>query len=110
MNAIRTKWSETIDKSCPLNDYPRPQMVRDSFQCLNGAYDYAITPLDQQTMGESQGKILVPFAVETELSGVEKALDENHALWYRRTFTVAENYEGKRVLLHFGAVMPPSGQ
>ncbi len=104
MNAIRTKWSETIDKSCPLNDYPRPQMVRDSFQCLNGAYDYAITSLDQQTMGESQGKILVPFAVETELSGVEKALDENHALWYRRTFTVAENYEGKRVLLHFGAV------
>ncbi len=104
MNTIRTQWSETIDKSCPLNDYPRPQMVRGSFQCLNGEYDYAITPLAQQTMGESQGKILVPFAVETELSGVKKPLDERHALWYQRTFTLEEAVDGKRVLLHFGAV------
>ncbi|MBQ9552192.1 MAG: glycoside hydrolase family 2 [Clostridia bacterium] len=104
MSTIRTKWSETIDKSCPLNEYPRPQMARDSYQCLNGEYDYAVLPLAQKTMGESHGKILVPFAVETELSGVEKPLDEHHALWYRRTFTVAEDYDGKRVLLHFGAV------
>ena len=104
MSTIRTKWSETIDKSCPLNEYPRPQMERENYQCLNGEYDYAVLPLSQKTMGESHGKILVPFAVETELSGVEKPLDEHHALWYRRTFTVAEDYDGKRVLLHFGAV------
>ena len=104
MSTIRTRWSETIDKTCPLREYPRPQMARESYQCLNGAYDYAITPLTQSAMGESQGKILVPFAVETELSGVEQPLDENHALWYRRTFAVEEAAEGKRVLLHFGAV------
>ncbi len=104
MSTIRTRWSETIDKTCPLKEYPRPQMARESYQCLNGAYDYAITPLTQSAMGESQGKILVPFAVETELSGVEQPLDENHALWYRRTFAVEEAAEGKRVLLHFGAV------
>jgi len=104
MNAIRTKWADKIDKNCPLNDYPRPQMVRKSYQCLNGSYDYAITSRNAEGMGESQGKILVPFSVETELSGVEKSLDENQALWYQRTFRVAENTENKRVLLHFGAV------
>ncbi|MBO5360375.1 MAG: hypothetical protein J6B25_05965 [Clostridia bacterium] len=104
MSTIRTIWSEKVNKQCPLSEYPRPQMVRESYQCLNGEYDYAITPISAETMGDADGKILVPFALECELSGVEGALDENQALWYRRTFTVNEDYAGKRVILHFGAV------
>ncbi len=104
MNTIRTPWAENIDKNCPLSEYPRPQMVRDSYQCLNGKYEYAITSAEAVTMGKADGEIIVPFAVECELSGVQRELDDDDALWYRRSFTVDENRDGKRVLLHFGAV------
>lgn len=104
MSTIRTTWSEKVNRQCPLSEYPRPQMVRESYQCLNGEYDYAITPINADAMGQPDGKILVPFAIECELSGVEGALSDKEALWYRRTFTVNEDYTGKRVLLHFGAV------
>ena len=104
MNTIRTPWAEKVNKDCPLSEYPRPQMVRESYQCLNGRYEYAITKAGAGVMGNAEGEIIVPFALECELSGVEGSLKENEALWYRRKFTVDENYEGKRVLLHFGAV------
>lgn len=104
MNAIRTPWADKVDKSCPLSEYPRPQLVRSSYQCLNGVYSYSITDKDAEAMGESAGEILVPFAIESELSGVERQLDEKSALWYKRSFTVNEDYSGKRVILHFGAV------
>lgn len=104
MNAIRTPWAEKVDKSCPLGEYPRPQMERASYQCLNGKYEYAITKNTASQMGEAEGEILVPFAVESELSGVQKALQADELLWYRRKFAVNENYDGKKVLLHFGAV------
>ena len=104
MNTIRTPWAEKVNKDCPLSEYPRPQMVRDSYQCLNGRYEYAITKAGAGVMGTAEGEIIVPFALECELSGVEGELKENEALWYRRKFTVDEKYDGKRVLLHFGAV------
>ena len=104
MNTIRTPWAEKVNKDCPLSEYPRPQMVRESYQCLNGKYEYAITKAGVGVMGKAEGEIIVPFALECELSGVEGVLNENEALWYRRKFTVEENYEGKRVILHFGAV------
>ncbi len=104
MNEIRTPWAEKVDKSCPLGEYPRPQMERASYQCLNGKYEYAITKNTASQMGEAAGEILVPFAVESELSSVQKSLQADELLWYRRKFAVNENYDGKRVLLHFGAV------
>lgn len=104
MNTIRTPWAEKVNKDCPLSEYPRPQMVRESYQCLNGRYEYAVTKAGVGVMGNAEGEIIVPFALECELSGVEGKLNENEALWYRRKFTVNENYDGKRVLLHFGAV------
>ena len=104
MNTIRTPWAEKVNKDCPLSEYPRPQMVRESYQCLNGKYEYAITKAGVGVMGKAEGEIIVPFALECELSGVEGVLNENEALWYRRKFIVEENYEGKRVILHFGAV------
>ena len=104
MNAIRTPWAEKVSKVCPLSEYPRPQMERKSWQCLNGMYSYAVTDINADTMGEAQGEILVPFAIESELSGVERAVSDTQALWYSRNFTVEEDYTGKRVILHFGAV------
>ena len=104
MNAIRTPWAEQVDKVCPLSEYPRPQLERASYQCLNGKYEYAITDMNAAEMGAANGEILVPFALESELSGVEGALTETQALWYRRKFTVNEDYTGKRVILNFGAV------
>lgn len=104
MNAIRTPWAEQVDKVCPLSEYPRPQLERASYQCLNGKYEYAITDMNAAEMGAANGEILVPFALESELSGVEGALAETQALWYRRKFTVNEDYTGKRVILNFGAV------
>lgn len=100
---IRTKWAEEVNPAAPLPEYPRPQMVRSQWQNLNGLWDYAITSADADSF-TSEGKILVPFAVESSLSGVGRMVGKDQALWYERTFDVPKNWRGKRVLLHFGAV------
>ena len=87
----------------PLPEYPRPQMVRPSWCNLNGPWSYAI--LDKEEDYDTpQGQILVPFAAESSLSGVQKQVGPEKALWYQRGFTVPRQWKGKRVLLHFGAV------
>ncbi|MBQ7689290.1 MAG: glycoside hydrolase family 2 [Clostridia bacterium] len=101
MEQLLTRWGRTLNKDCPLNDYPRPQMARDSFFCLNGEWDYAICKQDAAFTGY-QGRILVPFSPETILSGVQKTVTPADALYYRRIFSF--NKGEKRVLLHFGAV------
>ena len=100
---IRTKWAEEVNPASPLPEYPRPQMVRSQWQNLNGLWDYAITPAEAESF-TSEGKILVPFAVESSLSGVGRMVGKENALWYERSFDVPKNWKGKRVLLHFGAV------
>lgn len=102
---ISTSWSEQIDGSkVPLPEYPRPQMTRDTWLNLNGLWDYAIQPSAASTPSSFQGKILVPFAVESALSGVGKTVGKDNKLWYRRTFTLPSSFRRKNVLLHFGAV------
>ncbi len=102
---IRTKWAAEVDPANVLPEYPRPQMVRNTvWKNLNGRWDYAIVP--KKSAGEafpkkSDGKILVPFCVESALSGVGRKVTGDDALWYRRTFTAPV---GEKVLLHFGAV------
>ncbi|MHA1551768.1 MAG: glycoside hydrolase family 2 protein [Candidatus Heimdallarchaeaceae archaeon] len=101
---IMTKWAKEIDPEIPLPEYPRPQYVRENWLNLNGLWDYAIRKKKVKKISKFDGKILVPFALESALSGVKKKLKRNKRLWYRRYFTVPEKWEGKDLLLHFGAV------
>ena len=104
MSNIRTPWFDKVDRHLPLAEYPRPQFERKDWICLNGEYDYAITGDTADAPKKYDGKILVPFSVESELSGVGKALLPEQRLWYRRKFTVGNEFSGKEALLHFGAV------
>ena len=104
MTTMKSRWTDSINTDCPLSEYPRPQLVRNDWLCLNGKSDYAVTPLDSAAPSEYEGKITVPFAIESLLSGVVRQLYPNELLWYRRKFTLPESFDGKDVLLHFGAV------
>ena len=104
MSNIRTPWFDKVDRRLPLAEYPRPQFERKDWICLNGEYDYAVTGDTADAPKKYDGKILVPFSVESELSGVGKALLPEQRLWYRRKFTVGKEFSGKEALLHFGAV------
>ena len=101
---ITTPWSADVDPSCPWPEYPRPQMVREAWQNLNGWWDYSITGKHADHPGNFSGQILVPFPIESALSGVKRPLDPHERLWYHRQFKLNSQSEGKRVLLHFGAV------
>ncbi|MBQ9066859.1 MAG: glycoside hydrolase family 2 [Clostridia bacterium] len=89
----------------PRAEYPRPQMKRNSYMTLNGKWDYAIRPdkSDPAATGYD-GKILVPFAPESKLSGVGKIVQPTDTLYYRRTFNVPKEFIQKKTLLHFDAV------
>ena len=98
----KTVWGECLSDK-PLQEYPRPQMVRDSYLNLNGWWDYAIVS-DGEVPTEFQGKILVPFSPESILSGVNRQLNPHEILFYKTTFTLPKNFNKGIVLLHFGAV------
>ena len=100
---IMTSWAEQVDPANVLPEYPRPQLVRGEWQNLNGLWDYAITEKDAKPE-TYEGKILVPFAAESALSGVGRSVTEKDALWYSREFRVPRQWKGRRVMLNFGAV------
>ena len=100
---IKTEWAEKIDPANPHPEYPRPQMVRSEWMNLNGLWSYAITEASAEEF-QSEGKILVPFAVESSLSGVGRRLTPEQALWYEREFIVPKKWKGKNVMLNFGAI------
>lgn len=99
-----TKWGDGLDPERVLPEYPRPQMTRENWVNLNGKWDYAITPNDAAAPSQFDGTILVPFAIESVLSQVNKRIDSNSRLWYHRTFKVPQTWRHDRILLHFGAV------
>ncbi len=101
-----TRWGRDIDRQAVLDDYPRPQMRRDSWTNLNGPWQYAITPRAAPQPLAWEGDILVPFCVESALSGVERSISPLERLWYRRHFPLGdpESLVDQRTLLHFGAV------
>jgi beta-galactosidase/beta-glucuronidase len=99
-----TRWAASISPSNTLSEYPRPQMVRDHWQNLNGLWQYAVTGKNVDAPAPYDGKILVPYPLESALSGVKKPLHPDQLLWYRRVFSLNLRKPGERVLLHFGAV------
>lgn len=101
---ISTQWSEQVNPDNVLPEYPRPIMERTEWKNLNGLWDYAIIEKGKHSPSVFDGKILVPFAVESSLSGVAKTVGAEKELVYRRSFDVPSSWKGKRVLLHFGAV------
>lgn len=101
---IKTPWGEQLNPKNVLPEYPRPIMERPEWKNLNGSWKYAITPKGESTPAAYQGDILVPFAVESALSGVGKTVNDKQELWYQRTFDVPSSWNNRKVLLHFGAV------
>ncbi len=104
-SGLLSRFAEDLDPANPLPEYPRPQLTRPAWTNLNGLWDYAITPASaEQPPEEYEGRILVPFPIESALSGVQKPLKPDQRLWYRRTFQKPTDLGEKRLLLHFGAV------
>jgi beta-galactosidase/beta-glucuronidase len=102
---IVTPWAEKVDVNAPLPEYPRPQLVRtNNWKNLNGLWNYAIVPGKNRTPAKYEGKILVPFAVESALSGVARRVGKDSTLWYQHNITVPSTMRSKKLLLHFGAV------
>ena len=107
---LSTVWSEQADdgpQAVPLPEYPRPQLRRSDWTCLNGWWEYGICPggkAGKASRGEADGKILVPFSPETKRSGVGRTLQPGETLWYRKAIEGLQLPEGRRLILHFGAV------
>jgi beta-galactosidase/beta-glucuronidase len=103
---IASPWAEKVNAAAPLPEYPRPHLIRsNNWMNLNGLWQYSILPKAQETIPSSYaGKILVPFAVESALSGVGKTVGKDSVLWYERSVTIPSSFRKGSILLHFGAV------
>jgi hypothetical protein len=105
--AMLTRWAAEVTPAKVLPEYPRPQLVREKWQGLNGLWDYAVSQKgDERAPSGWDGQILVPYCIESALSGVMKPLLPSERLWYHRFFRVPADWRGgdQHVLLHFGAV------
>ena len=101
---LKTGWTSQVDPSNPLPEYPRPALVREQWLSLNGLWDYAILAKGSPVPEKFDGRILVPFPVESSLSGVQKAVGDQRELWYSTSFSVPAAWKNRRVILNFGAV------
>jgi beta-galactosidase/beta-glucuronidase len=101
---IMTRWAKDVTPGTAHSEYPRPQMKREEWKNLNGMWEYAIQLEEEKFPEQYDGFILVPFPVESALSGVKKPVGKENRLWYRRTFTVPGEWSKKRILLNFEAV------
>lgn len=100
---LKTRWTDSVDLSQPLNDYPRPQFVRDSYFSLNGKWQYKITK-SPAIPDDYDGEIVVPFSPESELSGVNRTVGPNDYLIYKKSFVLPSDFNKGRVYINFGAV------
>ena len=104
-NKIKTSWTETVTPDNVWHSYPRPQLKRSEWINLNGLWSYAVTNMETPRKKVCyDGEILVPFAIESSLSGVQKVFLPTDKLWYQLEFTVKPSWKGKQIILHFGAV------
>ncbi|WP_337177637.1 sugar-binding domain-containing protein [Paludisphaera sp.] len=102
--SLMTRWAAQVDPETVHSEYPRPQLVREKWTNLNGLWEYAVRPAADERPEGFDGRILVPFPIESALSGVKKTVQPDETLWYRRTFALDRPADGTRFLLHFGAV------
>ena len=104
-NRIMSEWATKVNPANPLPEYPRPQMVREKWINLNGLWNYKLEKKEAaEKPAAYAGKILVPFALESALSGVGKTIGKDSVIWYNRTIALPANFKNQNVLLHFGAV------
>lgn len=102
---IKSPWAEKVDPTKTLQEYPRPQLIRENWQNLNGLWEYSLSPANQTDIPKTfDGQILVPFAIESALSGVGKTVGKDQMLWYKTTIELNKSVSKNQVLLHFGAV------
>ena len=101
---LSTRWTKSVTPGNAWPDYPRPQLTRERWKNLNGLWQYAITKREAEQPAAMEGDILVPYPVESALSGVMRRLGYTQRLWYSRTFEVPDIFRDGRLLLHFGAV------
>ncbi len=101
---LKTRWAKEVSPQNALPDYPRPQMARSDWMNLNGLWDLAVAPKDDPKPGSFTTQILIPFPIESSLSGVMQRVSENDRVWYRRSFDIPRRWRGRSILLHFGAV------
>ena len=100
---LKTPWYDDVDPDNPLPEYPRPAMEREEWVNLNGRWEFQFTQeIDKDKISwEKAQEIIVPFAPEAALSGIAQHDDR---MWYKRTFTVPEDWDGRRIRINFGAV------
>ena len=101
---IKTKWGTNLDPNKVWQEYPRPQLERKEWLNLNGPWSYRITNIDSPFPEKYDGKILIPFCLESSLSGVMKSLNEKQILYYSKEFTIPKEWKNKNILIHFNAV------
>ena len=114
LNSLTTVWGEALDPSNVLPEYPRPRMQRDNYVMLNGAWDYAIVPVDggigvetltqQAIPSRWDGQIVVPFSPEAPLSDVGRTVHPSELLWYKRKIELPKLADDQQIILHFEAV------
>ncbi len=101
---IMTRWAKDVSPNNALPEYPRPQMVRKDWLNLNGLWELAITKKDDAKPSTFDKKILVPYPVESALSGVGHIVKPEERVWYKRSVEIPKTWQGQRVMLNFGAV------
>ncbi|RZM00416.1 MAG: glycoside hydrolase family 2, partial [Pedobacter sp.] len=108
---LPTRWTKTaMESALPFPEYPRPQLQRDNWLCLNGKWDYiggkqvlsSLNPAKPISFNGKSEKILVPYCPESVISGIQRDLEIN--MWYQRTFEIPSSWNSKDVVLHFDAV------
>jgi len=103
-SSLKTRWTDNVSPENVWPEYPRPILERKTWKNLNGLWEYAIRPADSPKPDQFDGQILVPFPVESALSGVAKWIGPENVLWYRTKLDVPSDWMGQRILLHFEAV------
>ena len=101
---IKTKWGKNLNPEKIWEEYPRPELEREKWMNLNGVWSYSITGKEDLKPEKLEGKILVPFPLESSLSGVMKYLTQDQVIWYEKEITIPKDWNDKKILLHFGGV------